>query len=162
MASMPDGTHGLETRPTVDPLVRFVAEMNRTAAELGMSRTTFKNPHGLSAEGHKTTPRDLMRLAVKMIAQGDVLPYVQTRKHVGTLNSTSSYTRYELWTNTNRLLDTDGYLGMKTGTTTPAGACLVSLSQRGDRRLVAVVLGSTSSDARYVDTRNLFRWGWGQ
>ncbi len=39
-------------------------------------------------------------------------------------------TRYELWKNTNRLLDTEGYLGMKTGTTTPAGACLVSLGER--------------------------------
>ena len=146
----------------MDPLVRFVAEMNRTAAELGMSRTTFKNPHGLSTRGHRTTPRDLMRLAVKMIEQGDILPYVQTRKHVGRLESNSSYTRYELWTNTNRLLDIDGYLGMKTGTTGPAGACLVSLSQRGDRRLVAVVLGSTSSDGRYADTRNLFRWAWQQ
>jgi serine-type D-Ala-D-Ala carboxypeptidase (penicillin-binding protein 5/6) len=160
-----DGTHGLETRGTEgegDPLVRFVAQMNRTAQELGMSRTTFKNPHGLSARGHRTTPRDLMRLAVTMIEQGDILPYVQTRKYVGRLESNSKYTRYELWSNTNQLLGTEGYLGMKTGTTRGAGACLVSLSHRGDRRLVAVVLGSTSSDARYVDTRNLFRWGWQQ
>jgi len=143
-----------------DPLARFVAQMNRTAQRLGMSKTTFKNPHGLSADGHKTTPRDLLRLATAMVNQGDVLPYVQTRKYVGTLQSASGYTRYELWSNTNRLLGIEGYLGMKTGTTRPAGACLVSLSQRGDRRLIAVVLGATSSDARYVDTRNLFRWAW--
>jgi serine-type D-Ala-D-Ala carboxypeptidase (penicillin-binding protein 5/6) len=157
------GGTDLEVRPTEgDPLVRFVAEMNRTAADLGMSRTTFKNPHGLSARGHRTTPRDLMRLAVTMIEQGDILPYVQTRKYVGRLQSNSHYTRYELWSNTNQLLGTEGYLGMKTGTTRGAGACLVSLSHRGDRRLIAIVLGSTSSDARYVDTRNLFRWAWRQ
>ena len=78
------------------------------------------------------------------------------------MESASGYERYELWTNTNRLLDVDGYLGMKTGTTRAAGACLVSLSERDDRRLVAVVLGATSSDARYTDTRNLFRWAWRQ
>jgi D-alanyl-D-alanine carboxypeptidase (penicillin-binding protein 5/6) len=67
-----------------------------------------------------------------------------------------------MWKNTNRLLSIDGYHGVKTGTTTPAGACLVSSGRRGDEHLLVVVLGSTSGDARYVDTRNLFRWSWRQ
>jgi len=145
-----------------DPLVRFVAEMNRTAQELGMANSRFMNPHGLTSPGHGTTPRDLLKLAATIFRDGSLMPYVQTRKHVGRLSGSSGYVRYELWTNTNQLLNTEGYLGMKTGTTTAAGACLVSLAERDGHRLIAVVLGSTSPDGRYADTRNLFRWAWQQ
>jgi serine-type D-Ala-D-Ala carboxypeptidase (penicillin-binding protein 5/6) len=51
---------------------------------------------------------------------------------------------------------------VKTGTTNAAGACLVSSGVRGDDSLIVVVLGATSGESRYVDTRNLFRWGWQQ
>ena len=72
----------------------------------------------------------------------------------------SGYQRNLTWKNTNRLLKIDGYVGMKTGTTDQAGACLVSVAQREQQRLHLVVLGSSSSTARYVDSRNLFRWAW--
>ena len=72
------------------------------------------------------------------------------------------YEREIVWKNTNRLLAIDGYSGVKTGTTTPAGACLVAWGERDGRDLIIAVLGSTSSDARYVDARNLFRWAWQQ
>ena len=74
----------------------------------------------------------------------------------------SGYERNVIWKNTNRLLPIAGYEGVKTGTTSAAGACLVSAGRRGEERLLVVVLGATSSDARYVDTRNLFRWAWNQ
>ena len=64
------------------------------------------------------------------------------------------------WTATNRLLAIEGYDGVKTGTTSAAGACLVSKSRRGGRALILIVLGSRSSEARYTDTRNLYRWAW--
>ena len=64
------------------------------------------------------------------------------------------------WKNTNRLLGTTGYDGIKTGTTSAAGSCLVSGCHREGQTLIAVVLGSSSSDARYIDTRNLYRWAW--
>jgi D-alanyl-D-alanine carboxypeptidase (penicillin-binding protein 5/6) len=51
---------------------------------------------------------------------------------------------------------------VKTGTTDAAGACLIACGERDGRELIVVVLGSTSSDARYVDARNLFRWAWSQ
>lgn len=143
-----------------DPVVRFVAEMNRTAAGLGMVGSRFADPHGLASNGHHARARDLVILAKALIDDGQVLQYSGTRKYAGTLEGASGYTRYQLWKNTNKLLDTEGYLGMKTGTTTPAGACLVSLGERDGRKLIIVVLGSTSSDARYTDSRNLFRWAW--
>ncbi len=145
-----------------DPVVRFVAEMNRTAAGLGMAGTRFTDPHGLSSNGHHARARDLMTLAKALIDDGQALEYVGTRKYAGKLEGAAGYTRYELWRNTNKLLDIEGYLGLKTGTTTPAGACLVSIGERDDRQLIVVVLGATSSDARYIDSRNLFRWAWSQ
>ncbi|MFK7819583.1 MAG: serine-type D-Ala-D-Ala carboxypeptidase, partial [Planctomycetaceae bacterium] len=54
----------------------------------------------------------------------------------------------------------EGYDGVKTGTTTNAGACLVSTAERDGHRLIVSILGSTSSDARYVDAQNLYRYGW--
>ena len=147
---------------TDDPLERFVAEMNRTAAKLGMEQTTYKNPHGLTAEGHKSTCRDLVRLA--RIACGDrrLLDYVGTRNYACTVEGAPGYLREIAWENTNQLLGIEGYQGVKTGTTSAAGACLISMGERDSQRLIVVVLGSTSSDARYTDTRNLFRWAWRQ
>ena len=67
-----------------------------------------------------------------------------------------------VWNNTNELLELEGYDGVKTGTTDAAGSCLVSHGQRGEQQLIVVVLGSAASEARYADTRNLFRWAWQQ
>ena len=67
-----------------------------------------------------------------------------------------------MWRNTNRLLKIDGYAGVKTGTTDNAGACLISLSQRDNKELLLVILGSASTESRYTDSRNLFRWAWNQ
>jgi len=143
-----------------DPLYRFVAETNRTAATLGMTKTVYKNPHGLTAEGHRSSAQDLLKLAHAAIQLPRFRGYVATRQRGCTLIGPGGYKRNVVWKNTNRLLPIDGYRGIKTGTTSAAGACLVSSGCRGDDHLLVVVLGSTSSDARYVDTRNLFRWSW--
>ena len=77
-----------------------------------------------------------------------------------TVTGPGGYRRHVLWQNTNRLLEIEGYAGVKTGTTPAAGACLVSFGTRGGRDLIVVVLGAATSDARYIDARNLFRWAW--
>ena len=88
--------------------------------------------------------------------------YVQTRRHRCEVTGGDGQKRAVSWDNINRLLAIEGYDGVKTGTTTPAGACLISSGYRGSDHLILVVLGSTSTDARYIDTRNLFRWAWQQ
>ena len=145
-----------------DPLARFVAEMNRTAAELGMEKTRYENPHGLTDKGHKSTARDLLRLASVACRDQRLLDYVSTRNYACTVEGAPGYLREVAWENTNQLLGIEGYRGVKTGTTSAAGACLISLGERDSKRLIVVVLGSSSSDARYIDTRNLFRWAWRQ
>jgi D-alanyl-D-alanine carboxypeptidase (penicillin-binding protein 5/6) len=140
----------------------FMAEMNRNAAELGMQDTHYENPHGLPARGHQSTCRDLATLARAAMANPLFRQFVSTRQHGSKVTGPGGYERNIVWKNTNQLLGIEGYLGVKTGTTTAAGACLVAWGERDGRELIVVVLGSTSGDARYVDSRNLFRWAWSQ
>lgn len=140
----------------------FIERMNAAAAELGMTATHFANPHGLSVEGHVASVSDLLRLARAALALPLFEQIVNTPRHECVVTGPGGYQRRLVWKNTNRLLAIEGYDGVKTGTTTLAGACLVSRGRRDGRALLVAVLGSTSSDARYTDTRNLFRWGWSQ
>ncbi len=146
----------------IDPLPRFIAEMNRVADELGLRTTHFVNPHGLPASGHLASPRDLATLARQALTRPDFARVVSTRKHGCTLTDAAGQTRNVVWSNTNHLLEIEGYDGVKTGTTTAAGACLIASGRRGDRHLIVVILGAGTSDSRYTDARNLFRWGWGK
>ena len=141
---------------------QFIVRMNQSAQQLGMAKTRFANPHGLTAEGHQTTASDLIRLAHQAMQLPVFRKYVATRQHGCTLTDQAGTQRNVIWKNTNRLLAIEGYLGVKTGTTTAAGACLVSCSQRGNRQLLMVILGASNSDARYMDSRNLYRWAWQQ
>ncbi|MEZ6115914.1 MAG: peptidoglycan-binding protein [Pirellulaceae bacterium] len=138
----------------------FVKQMNRLAQEIGMEHSHYRNTHGLTEEGHMLTAEDLAKLACYAMQNARFRQIVATRKHGCQLSGPGGYTRNVIWNNTNRLLGTEGYLGVKTGTTDAAGACLVSYGQREDRNVIVVVLGSSSSDARYTDSRNLFRWAW--
>lgn len=140
----------------------FIAEMNRRADELGMKSTHFNNPHGLPSEGHKTTARDLALLARHALQQPEFAKRVSTPRHGTTVDSVSGYQRNIVWKNTNQLLRRKGYLGVKTGTTGAAGNCLVSCGERDGRRLIVVILGATSTDSRYTDARNLYRYAWTQ
>jgi D-alanyl-D-alanine carboxypeptidase (penicillin-binding protein 5/6) len=145
-----------------DPLLRFVTEMNRAAGRLGMSQTVYRNPHGLTAQDHRASARDLVRLAHAAWRIDRFRTYVGTRQHGWTVTGPGGYRRHVVWRNTNQLLPIEGYEGIKTGTTTAAGACLISASRRDDDELLMVVLGAESSSARYVDSRNLYRWAWHQ
>lgn len=144
------------------PVQLFVREMNRTAEELGLTSTHYVNPHGLTHRDHKSTPRDLFRLTAAALRLPEFRQLIQTPYHQAEAEGPGGYRRRIVWRNTNQLLAIEGYAGVKTGTTDAAGACLVSLEQRAGREAVVVVLGSTSPDARYTDTRNIFRWYWSQ
>ena len=155
---VPSGGNGTRSVPTTF----FIAEMNRRANELGMSDTHYENPHGLPARGHQSSCRDLVKLAHAALQNEHFEHYVSTRQHGAKVTGDGGYERNIVWKNTNKLLEIDGYSGIKTGTTNAAGACLVSRGERDGKALIVVILGSTSSDARYVDARNLYRWAWSQ
>jgi D-alanyl-D-alanine carboxypeptidase (penicillin-binding protein 5/6) len=149
-------------QPDADPLELFIQAMNAQAQALELETTSFKNTHGITAAGHHTSAHDLAKLTWHAMQQPLFARTVQTRQHGTTVTGPGGYRKNLLWKNTNRLLATSGYDGIKTGTTSAAGSCLVSRCHQKDQTLLAVVLGSSSSDARYVDTRNLYRWAWKQ
>jgi serine-type D-Ala-D-Ala carboxypeptidase (penicillin-binding protein 5/6) len=141
-----------------DPAAPFVAAMNREAAELKMTNTRYLDPHGLGL--NRSTPRDLAVLAAAALRNELFRTIVTTRRHSCTVTAADGTTRTQVWDNTNRLLGIEGYDGVKTGTTTAAGFCLVGSAVRDGQHRIVVVLGATSNDGRYVDTRNLFRFAW--
>jgi D-alanyl-D-alanine carboxypeptidase (penicillin-binding protein 5/6) len=143
-----------------DPLDMFVAAMNEEAKTMGMTKTVFRNPHGLTHPEHKSSCKDLATLASKLLDSEVLKGVISCREYRCTLSSDVGYKREVLWRNTNQLLDIEGYLGVKTGTTDAAGACLVSCSERDGERIILVVLGASGSAARYSDSRNLHRWAW--
>lgn len=155
------GKHFLDkdTPPSNDAnLDAFVREMNRQAKALKMTETKYLDPHGMSK--NQSSAKNLTVLAWDTLKDKLFREYVSTRKHIAEAMGADGDKRTLIWENTNRLLGIEGYDGVKTGTTTAAGACLVATGTHGTDRLIVVVLGCTSNDSRYVDSRNLFRWAW--
>lgn len=132
----------------------FVEMMNRRAAQLGAWRTHFRNAHGISVRNHYSTAFDLALLARHALTIPAFETIVRTRQ--ATLPMEGGKWAMQL-RNTNNLLWTfAGADGVKTGTTSAAGKCLVASATRDGRRLVSVVLNSAD---RYQDTAVLLEWG---
>ncbi len=151
---------GKSDKEGADSYDHFIAAMNDMAKELNMDATDFRNPNGLPEEGHQSSAADLLKLSHAAMQQPLFRDVVATPQHGCTVEGAEGYKRNLFWKNTNQLLGTTGYDGIKTGTTSAAGACLVSQGTRDGKSLIVVVLGATSSDGRYVDARNLYRWAW--
>ncbi len=145
-----------------DPLGLFISAMNAEVVRLGMPKSHYSNPHGLTEKTHLSSVSDLAILARATIGSELFRAYSSTRQRGSVVYGPGGYARNVLWKNTNELLGTEGYDGIKTGTTDKAGACLVSTGERDGKRLIVVVLGSAASESRYTDSRNLYRWGWKQ
>jgi len=130
----------------------FASLMNNYAAKLGMTGSHFVNAHGLSAEGHYTTAYDLALLGRAMVRDyPETYAYNKIKEFkVGDITQQ----------NRNLLLWRDPSVdGIKTGHTSEAGYCLLSSAQRGDQRLVAVVMGDSSEKQRAEDSLALLNWG---
>ena len=150
------------TRNAATSYELFIAAMNRRAKELGMNNSHFENTHGLTHPEHLSSASDLAKLAHHALKNEQLAEYVSTQQRGCQLESVDGFKRNVLWKNTNRLLTQEGFFGVKTGTTSAAGACLISAGSNASNERIVVVLGAANSDARYVDTRNLYRWTWSQ
>jgi D-alanyl-D-alanine carboxypeptidase (penicillin-binding protein 5/6) len=140
---------------------RFVQLMNDQAKAMGLKATSYRNPEGLTEAGHTTTARDLGVLSTRLIQDfPEYLPYYSIRKYRYEGTPTANDT------NRNMLLFRDPTVdGLKTGHTDAAGYCLIATAKRdfpnlGARRLVAIVLGSTSESARANEAQKLLNWGY--
>lgn len=130
----------------------FAALMNQYAQRIGLKNTRWVNPHGLPAEGHVSTARDLALLGRALIRDfPEAYSYNKIKQFtVGPITQS----------NRNRLLWLDETVdGIKTGHTGAAGYCLMASAQRGGQRLISVVMGSTSDDQRTTDSQALLNWG---
>ena len=141
----------------------FVGMMNRQAQAWGLKNTAFKNVAGLTEPGHKSTARDMAVIATHIIRDfPEYFPYYSMKEY-----------RYNNITQPNRnlLLRRDPTVdGMKTGYTEAAGYCLLATAQRefpnlgtaggaGKRRILTVVLNTTSMEARANESQKLLNWG---
>jgi D-alanyl-D-alanine carboxypeptidase (penicillin-binding protein 5/6) len=140
---------------------RFVQLMNDQAKILGMSRTSYQNPEGLTAPGHATTARDLALLATRLMRDfpEDVSYYaIKKYRYAGTPAANEN--------NRNLLLFRDPTVdGLKTGHTQAAGYCMVASARRdfpnvGTRRLLSVVLGAENENSRANESQKLLNWGY--
>lgn len=145
---------------SADNVLVFVNAMNALAEKLGLQETHFENPHGLPSSLHRSSAHDLAILGYHAVQDNLFRQIVGTRRYRCTVVGPAEYQRSVQWDNTNRLLGIEGFAGIKTGTTKAAGACLVASETRQGRTLIVSILGSSSSDSRYVDARNLLRWAW--
>ena len=153
---------------------RFVQLMNDQAKALGMKSTGYKNPEGLTEPGHVTTARDLSVLATRLMQDfPEYVGYYAIKKYryAGTPATNDS--------NRNLLLFRDPTVdGLKTGFTDAAGYCMVATARRdfpnlaqasapagsaeaaGGRRLLSIVLGAASENARANESQKLLNWGY--
>ncbi|MBA4178399.1 MAG: peptidase [Leptothrix sp. (in: Bacteria)] len=135
----------------------FVAAMNRQAQAWGLKNTQFKNVEGLTEAGHYTSARDVATVAAHIINEHPTHYAIYSER-----NYTYNRIRQD---NRNLLLTRDASVdGMKTGFTEAAGYCLVASASRdtpaGKRRLLSVVLGTASREARASESQKLLNWGW--
>ena len=148
----------------------FVQLMNQAAYSLGCTSTHFVNANGLHDENHYTTARDLAilsRVAMQnetfrqiVLAADHVMPKdnvyrartIENRNHfVAKPADESKASRYYPYST-----------GIKTGTTSAAGNCLVASASKDGVSLIAVILGSASDASRYIDGRRLMNYGFSQ
>jgi D-alanyl-D-alanine carboxypeptidase len=130
----------------------FIAEMNRTAAELGMTATQYANPNGLPDEGQITTARDMAILARAIYRE---FPEQEALFRIPALRLGKRLIR-----NHNKLIDHyAGADGMKTGFICAGGYNIVATATRGSKKLIVVVLGGRSNASRNEDAAKLFEKG---
>ncbi|MEQ9011148.1 D-alanyl-D-alanine carboxypeptidase family protein [Algiphilus sp.] len=130
----------------------FASMMNTTAQRLGMNDSHFENASGMPAPTHRSTARDIATLVRAHIADFPEGYALYSEKEYS-YNGIRQFNR-------NRLLWRDDSVdGVKTGYTSESGYCLASSAERDGRRLIAVVLGTSSPDAREQDSLALLNYG---
>ncbi|MBP3946781.1 D-alanyl-D-alanine carboxypeptidase family protein [Psychrobacter sp. K31L] len=132
----------------------FAILMNEQAQKLGMENTHFVNSTGMPDEGHEASALDLAKLARAIVKNSGDYYGIYAEKEF-TYNGITQGNR-------NALLSTDSTVdGLKTGHTDAAGYCLVASSNRDGMRLISVIMGTESQQARADQSRELLNWGFG-
>ena len=135
---------------------KFVEMVNKRLQEIGATNTQFVNPHGLDAEGHYSTARDMSLIAKELLKHEKILEYTSIYEEYLEKNDGS-----KTWlVNTNRLVRFyNGVDGLKTGFTKEAGYCLTATAKKDNFRLISVVMGEDTTENRSSDTVKLLNYG---
>ncbi|OJI92494.1 D-alanyl-D-alanine carboxypeptidase [Planktotalea frisia] len=131
----------------------FARRMTRTAKSLGMSKTTFKNAHGLTEQGHLSTASDMSKLGRHLLY--DYPDYYNLFSRI----STDAGMKTVPNTNRRLLSNYKGADGIKTGYTRAAGFNLVASAERGQERIIATVFGGRSTATRNARVAELLDMG---
>ncbi|MFH8492822.1 D-alanyl-D-alanine carboxypeptidase family protein [Streptomyces coeruleorubidus] len=138
----------------------FVSKMNAKADTLGLINTHFDSFDGNSTQNtNYTTPRDLAKLARSAMKYSTFAGIVKKPKTVQYATTSTGGTRTYTWYNTNQLLGSySGAIGVKTGTNTPSGPCLVFAATRNDKTVIGVLL---NDQYRFTDAAKLLDYAFG-
>jgi D-alanyl-D-alanine carboxypeptidase (penicillin-binding protein 5/6) len=138
----------------------FIGKMNTKAADLGLTNTHFDTFDGNSTQNtNYTTPRDLAKLTRSAMKYSTFAGIVKRTKTVTYATTSSGGTRTYTWYSTNKLLGSySGATGVKTGTNTPAGPCLVFAGTRDGKTVIGVLLNDTN---RFTDAAKLMDYAFG-
>lgn len=148
----------------------FSNMMNQKALDLGCTNTHFVNPNGIHDDAHYSTAYDMYLIANEAVKNPLLKKFITTTTY--TLPATNKYP------NTDRVLKTTNHLinpssnayyyeyavGIKTGYTSQAGNCLISMASRDGLEFMSVTLGggttSEGLNSRYIDTKKLFNYAY--
>ncbi|HCG5246312.1 TPA: D-alanyl-D-alanine carboxypeptidase [Vibrio parahaemolyticus] len=131
----------------------FVSLMNSWASQLGLTNSSFTNPHGLDSDGLYSTPHDIAKLGQAIIRDlPDIYPMYSETSF--TYNGITQYNRNGLLRDRSMNVD-----GMKTGYTSGAGYSLATSATNGDMRLIAVVMGAKSQSVRESESKQILSYG---
>ncbi|MEV7068113.1 serine hydrolase [Streptomyces collinus] len=138
----------------------FISKMNAKADTLGLANTHFDTFDGNSTQNtNYTTPRDLAKLARSAMKYSTFAGIVKKPKTVQYATTSTGGTRTYTWYNTNQLLGSySGAIGVKTGTNTPSGPCLVFAATRNEKTVIGVLL---NDPYRYTDAAKLLDYAFG-
>lgn len=172
---LPSGNEAANTlaRHVGGSIEGFVGMMNARAKELGCTGTHFVNPNGLHDENHYTTARDLSTIAAKAMEDETFALIANTAQKTLSENNLTAergaplkvFTTNMLIFSRNDPLYYSYAKGIKTGSTSQAGYCLVSTATKKNSTLISVVLGcerppnTTRQTVTFTETKRLFEWG---
>jgi serine-type D-Ala-D-Ala carboxypeptidase (penicillin-binding protein 5/6) len=157
MLSAGDAAHTLaiESAGTVK---KFVGQMNRYAAAMGLTNTHYENPIGLNSPTNYSSAFDLATLTAELLKIKPFAEIADARQ--ATLRSTRPVEHIE---SINQLLDYAPWVtGVKTGHTWKAGYVMVGSGEKHGIKLIAVDIDAPTDETRFSDAFELLRWGFGQ
>lgn len=120
----------------------FVSQMNKKAKRLGMRNTKFSNPCGFDIGYHKSSARDLLKLTEYAIRSKTFNSIVQKRKY--TFKAINTKRKYSVLTSNKLMMEERNVVGVKTGFTNMAGACLIARAKKGKKDVLMVMLNANN------------------